>query len=150
MQATKEPSTGQLTYNIKSVKVSEFSYTDPKGLLTPDKLPTFNVTVTDGFQYNEKLITTETTVKLVIPGNPETLICKMKFDMVFDIVNFDEIFSWETKKIPVDVVNHLNGFSLSFARGILYEKTVGTPLIGIILPVMDPSTLLPPTKGKNK
>ncbi|MBK6947694.1 MAG: hypothetical protein IPH16_06115 [Haliscomenobacter sp.] len=65
-------------------------------------------------------------------------------DFVLEVENLEVFLSREDAEIQVlDILAAtLLGLCISTARGILYERTQGTPFEGIILPVVDPMKVL--------
>ncbi|MBK8878874.1 MAG: hypothetical protein IPN74_10090 [Haliscomenobacter sp.] len=75
---------------------------------------------------------------------PLGLTASYHLDFVLEVENLEVFLSREDAEIQVlDILAAtLLGLCISTARGILYERTQGTPFEGIILPVVDPMKVL--------
>lgn len=75
---------------------------------------------------------------------PVGLTAEYGIEFLFIIDNFDDFMKKEKDDTVFDGLlgSTLMGIAFSTARGIILEQTKNTPFKGIILPVIDPKTLL--------
>ena len=78
-------------------------------------------------------------------GLDTPLECKFRVDFHFEVDNLEEMFEYNEEDFPIFeelFVATLAGIAYSTFRGIIFEKTSGTPWNEIILPVLNPATIL--------
>lgn len=102
-----------------------------------------------GFNAEEKIIGLELTVNIQAiskTAEPLDLTASYTHEFIFQIENFDDFINkeGEQQEIKIDriMAGTLAGIAYSTVRGIILTRTQGTSLNAVVLPVIDPKTLL--------
>lgn len=102
-----------------------------------------------GFDLDNKMVRLRLTINMKgIDGSNNEIGVKGNYciDFVYLIENLDDYISWEEngESFGVDeaLAATISGISYSTARGIILDRTQVTEFRGIILPVIDPYSLL--------
>lgn len=102
-----------------------------------------------GFNSEEKIIGLELTVNIqAVSKTDESLDLTASYthEIIFQIDNFDDFINKEgnQQEIKIDriMAGTLAGIAYSTVRGIILTRTQGTSLNAVVLPIIDPKTLL--------
>ena len=115
-----------------------------------DEIKGFSSTFSFGTAYSidSKRIknTLEIKIKAEGEGNREiNLEAGYTVEFIFEVENLEDLSEKQedgTVKISIDLAATLAGICYSTLRGIVLTRTQGTPLNGMIMPVVNPYTLL--------
>ncbi|MGE5412262.1 MAG: hypothetical protein ACM3MI_14975 [Clostridiales bacterium] len=136
----EDPQNKQMKFKVDTIKIPEFHFTDMTGKTGP---ACFKFTINDLVSFETKSVKTTVILMLIGQDEPEERpLISLTVEIFFDITNFDEVFVTGSKKLPFEVMNFFHSFSLSFARGVLYEKTSGILAPGMFFPLVDTAELL--------
>lgn len=136
----EEPQKKQMKFKVNNIKIPEFHFTDMTGKTGPS---CFKFTINDLIGFNSKTVKTTVILMLIGQEEPEELpLISLTVEILFDVNNFDDVFESESNPLPFEVMNFFHSFSLSFARGVLYEKTSGILAPGLFFPLIDTADLL--------
>jgi hypothetical protein len=100
------------------------------------------------FDFVNKLVSIKLNIALNAENDEKQLVDvngEFSIEFVIRVDNLDEFIEQgenDTLLINGELGASLMGIVYSTARGIILEKTVNTPLNGVILPVINPSNLL--------
>jgi hypothetical protein len=78
------------------------------------------------------------------------LLGSLAISCIYNIVNFDEIIKIDPSgriDIPQPLIEILNSFSISTARGVMFTSFKGTFLHNAFLPIIDPRSFQPLEQG---
>ncbi len=140
----------KIMYGLKSIRVNSFSIETPKKKVSEKEPVLYDFNVVPEIKYNigENLIlvglqgtvTIKETSEKVLEINVAFIYAAKDLGS-FVVQNENGIWDFKDKKDEGLIITLLS-ISLSTLRGIIYEKTRGTIMDSVVMPVMDPSTFI--------
>ncbi len=134
----------EIKFRLKTIKVEGFSFSELE-----DSKFDINTTI---FEFNSgiRVIPEEETILILLGialfNDPDKKIqlCNLKVSYEFHVIGLRHFPRKDnTIKIPDDILIQFFALAISTSRGILFDKCAGTYLSEIILPLINPATLLP-------
>jgi hypothetical protein len=123
--------------------VDEFS------LLTTLSKYSFDFNTESRFQREQKLVRLylEISIKCYDEDNDfNGITADYTHEFVFEVDNMEELVTFDDERRTATAENDLGltlaSIAYSTARGIIFDRTQGTPLNGVILPVINPNELI--------
>ncbi len=105
----------------------------------------YNFEVNNAFSIEDKLVKVDLTVMANAKDKNDHDVDargKFRFEFIFFIKNFDDLFDKENNSISFELGVTLISIAYSSTRGLIYAKVSGTALKNLILPIINPSDLL--------
>ena len=140
----------KIMYGLKSIRVNSFSIETPKQKVNENEPVLYDFNVIPEIKYNLAenliLVALQGTVKIkqtsekVLEINVAFIFAAKDLNS-FILQNEKGIWDFKDKKDEGLIITLLS-ISLSTLRGIIYEKTRGTIMDSVVMPVMDPSTFI--------
>ena len=134
----------KITFNSKLI---EFNLIEFSLVPTINELP-FDVNMLAyGFTFNatinptEGLFTVSCLVEIFTDNSKSTLLGKIQTSGSFHILNFSEFLKSFDVNVPTNIVSMFMGMILSTTRGVLFEKSKGTPIEGALIPMVNTNAL---------
>ncbi|HKJ68551.1 MAG TPA: hypothetical protein VKA68_11385 [bacterium] len=133
-----------IRFRIESFDVKSFDYKSPEQSVRRNAKVIFNITPSLRIKSKDKLIKLGMGVKIMYRKKDPILLVELETETVFLVHNIDELkVDEEHIDIPEPFLTTLLSLTYSTIRGILIERLKETKLEKFVLPVIDPSTLLP-------
>jgi len=132
-----------INFQIKGIELLEFNMKNPQIPLIPERTYNFNINVEQRINKEEKLVIVNTAVDL-IQENDKQCHASIKTSCVFLVENILDFASSGNQQIdlPEHFIITLNSISLSTTRGIMFSQFKGTFMHNVVLPIVNPSTLI--------
>ena len=133
-----------IKFNIRGIELVQSSITPPQKLDAAIENFVFNVAVTQKIEIASKVIAIFVRVGILIKDVTEE-IGNLTTACYFNVENFDDLSKDKEGKIivPELITNALNAISISTTRGVIFSTFKGTFLHNALLPVLDPTKLVP-------
>lgn len=130
----------QITFQIKGIELLDVKLNQPQRPLPIHTTFHFNINLEHRINPENKLVIVITTIE-ILHEDKETRLASIKASCVFEIVNFEEFLTDNTKvSFPNNILVTLNSISISTIRGLMFAEFKGTFLHNAILPVIDPTS----------
>lgn len=133
-----------ITFRIKEIELLETELKTPAQQLPENALFHFEINIEHRVNVELNLIIVFCTVNILneSKGNQLGMI---KVACVFVIENIQEFIDPETKAINLQLpfLTSLNSITISTVRGVMFSTFKGTFLNNAILPILDPTQLVP-------
>lgn len=141
----------KIGFRLQNIRIKNFSFSELEDYkLDMDKV---HFEFASGIQINREkkiiLILLDTTI--FNDPNKEIQFCNITLFFEFHVRGLEKIaFRENMMTIPTGFLIHLFDISYSTTRGILFDKCAGTYLSKLILPVIDPISLIPKTHHESE
>ncbi len=149
----------EVRFAISGIRELEFFYKDPYLFLKDVQISEDNISANFELNYKWNLEENKFAVVFKISysineeNNKHADCLKLSFMNEFQVDNLKDLFQVKENKefeINEKLEVSLVSITISTARGIVFEKTKGTPLNRFILPIIDPSDVILSKKLNSK
>ena len=132
-----------LTFQITAVELANCTFNKFEGILPPEILFSFAISLQTGIEIPKKLVVTTVSVAIQNHDNSITY-ATAAVQCAFTITNFEEVFTIENGIVVLDekakeISLRLNTIAISTTRGFLSHLFKGTFLSNAVLPIINPT-----------
>lgn len=136
-----------ISFGISSIKTLKFMIENIEQATKIDKATLeFNISVAMFVDPQKEIIGFNVIIDIFLDKNKTLKVSELITQVVYHIVNFDEVIKPNIDKIGLDIPNQfittLISIALSTSRGIFAAKTEGSVLDGVYMPIVDPKAFL--------
>jgi hypothetical protein len=134
-----------LTSKLNSLIIDSFQVIEalPEGHELDHTKFQFQMLSNAGLMPAEKQVVAQLEIKIFSNTALDLQLGSIATRMIFDVHNYDDIEELKAGQIPPGVAINFLGIVISTTRGILFAKSAGTVLNGVILPVINPAAFFP-------
>ncbi len=126
---------------LRAIELLNNSLTLPSNPNTPVTNFNFNIHIESRTDAVKKLVFV--IVHIDIKNDDlSAVLGNLSVSCIFEIVNFEDVIKVEADgnvNIPQQLIETLNGISISTARGVMFSTFKGTFLHNAVLPIIDPN-----------
>jgi hypothetical protein len=131
----------KIEFGIRKIEILNKSLDPSKLPLSLPKSMVYSFNIEVEFEINRESKSFFLLIRDHISVNePQRDLGELTSKMEFQIINFDELYNPDTNafNLSLQLLTNFISLSLSTHRGILFTLAMGTPISGIIFPLMDP------------
>lgn len=139
-----------VNFQLKEIELVGINLHHPLIPLNPERTYNFNIQIEQRINNDDKMVAVTTSIE-VIHEEDKQCHASIKTNCIFIIENFQDFISEGNNQVnlPDQFVITLNSISLSTTRGIMYSHFKGTFMHHVLLPIVNPSSLVT-TRSENR
>lgn len=132
-----------VNFQLNGIELITFNLATPETSLNQESTYNFDINIEHRINSEEKLVNVLTSIDVIHEESKQSQ-ASIKTSCIFVIPNLHDFISGNSKQInlPDQFVVTLNSISLSTTRGIMFSQFKGTFLHHVILPIINPSSLV--------
>lgn len=139
-----------VNFQLKEIELLEINLHHPQIPLSAERTYNFNIQIEQRINNEDKMVIVITSIE-VIHEEDKQCHAAIKVSCIFIIENFQDFIVASTNQVnlPDQFAITLNSISLSTTRGIMYSQFKGTFMHNVLLPIVNPSSLIT-TRSENQ
>lgn len=132
-----------VNFQLKEIELVGINLHHPQIPLNPERTYNFNIQIEQRINNEDKMVAVTTSIE-IIHEEDKQCHASIKTNCIFIIENFQDFVAGSSNQInlPDQFAITLNSISLSTTRGIMYSQFKGTFMHNVLLPIVNPSSLI--------
>jgi hypothetical protein len=129
-------------FRIVDIRVDEFSMSSSDVEFTDNEL-SIDFEPIIGYNLKETTVLIGFNVKYSLPN--KTPLLNSKCSIIFEFTDEKDFLNFPEEGEPLlknDIISSILGITISTVRGILYEKTKGSELQKVLIPIINPKEII--------